>query len=113
MQEIIAYRIVEVKQDKPYTLFHGIAGQRAIPTGIWVKADKKMVRDGTGPWYMSGFNVLLDQDDCIEYVRRFTAPRDLRVVRIFVRGELREKRHSRSNVLLADEMRLDWPQYAV
>ena len=110
MTEQTAYRIIEVKRNTPHTLFHGISGQRAIPTGTWVKADKKLVRDGTGPWYMSGFNILLDQDDCLEYVQRFKAPRELRVVEIKVRGELREKRHSRSNVLLADEMWLDWPQ---
>jgi hypothetical protein len=118
-----AYRIVEVKNGNPYTLFHGLPNplfdwpnngakrSREIFRGIWLKADKKLVRDGTGPYYLSGFNVLLTREGLEKYMERFTALRELRIVEIEVRGELRPKEHSRSEVWLADEMRLKvWPQ---
>lgn len=107
---IEAYRIVEVKYKQPHTLFHGIEGSRQIETGEWVKAKKKMVRDGTGPYYLSGFNVLLTRKEMEKYTERFKAPRELRIVKVWVRGVLRVKEHSRANVYLADEMWLDWPQ---
>jgi hypothetical protein len=106
-----AFRIVEIKGGQPHTLFHGLPDEdqhrtRAIPLNTWVKAEVKQVRDGTGPYYLSGFNVLLTREELEDYMTRFTAPRDLRIVEIQVRGELRKKEHSRANVWLADEMYL-------
>jgi hypothetical protein len=118
MNEQIAYRIVEIKNNRPHSLFHGRpcpvtqahnhGRSRQLKTNAWLKAERKLVRDGTGPWYESGFNVILDRDDCEEYLGRFYAPRILQVVQIRVRGELRKKEHSRSPVMLADEMYLPW-----
>lgn len=114
----IAYRIVEVKNNLPHTLFHGIprAGtekrgrdrSRQIPTNCWIQAEKKMVRDGSGPYHLSGFNVILTRDGCEEYLERFTKLRTLKVVSIHVRGELRAKESSQGRVMLADEMYLPW-----
>lgn len=106
MNETTAYRIVEIRNGKPATLFHGISGSRNIPLGTWVKADNRMVRDGTGPWYEGGFNVLLDREACEAYLERFKKPRELKVVEIKVRGRLRPKAHSPSPVFLADWMYL-------
>jgi hypothetical protein len=38
---------VEVKKGKIFSLFHGTQGSRNLPAGIWLKADKKIVRDGS------------------------------------------------------------------
>lgn len=103
----LAYRIVEIKNTLPHTLFHGLNGNRRIPTDQWVRASTaKMVRDGTGPWYKPGFNVLLNREECEKYLERFTRPRELKVVPIWVNDDLRRKEHSRSEVWLADWMYL-------
>lgn len=107
IEQKTAYRIVEMKKGKPHTLFHGLYGSRRIPVGAWVRAKTdKLVRDGTGPWYKPGFNVLLEREAIEKYLERFTAPRDLKVVKIMVRGPLRKKEHSPNNIWLADEMLL-------
>lgn len=111
MTEQTAYRIIDMDARSPRTLFHGINRNRYIMVNRWVQADRKMVIDGGNQTpYLSGFNVLLNREDCEKYLERFTAPRDLRVVEILVRGELRPKEQSRSPVYLADEMFLRWPQ---
>jgi hypothetical protein len=110
MNERTAYRIVEVKHGRPHSLFHGIhygcepRRTRELFMDRWIQADNRQVRDGTGPYYEGGFNVIFDLNDCFRYVDRFRAPRELRVVRIFVRGRIRPKEHSPSPVFLADEM---------
>lgn len=108
-----AYRLVELRRDKPYSLFHGIMDAkdegarrtREVPMDVWLPADTKWVRDGTGPYYWSGFNVLLERDQLKRYLSRFTKPRPLLIVACEVRG-LRRKTHSRHPVYLADWMRL-------
>jgi len=116
MTERTAYRIVEIKYRHPHTLFHGMPGQngrrlRALPLNTWIQAERKLVADGGGQEpYESGFNVLLNREDCEKYLERFTAPRDLRVVEIKVRGEIRKKESNKGGVMLADEMYLEWPQ---
>ena len=112
-QETVAYRIVEMKGGHPYTLFHGLSDEsggrtRGLPLHCWVKAEKKQVRDGTGPWYLSGFNVLLTLGECEKYLSRFKAPRTLAILKVMVRGDLRRKEHSRSEVWLADEMQITY-----
>ena len=73
-----------------------------MPIGKLLTADRKQVRDGTGPWYESGFNVLLNKEECEKYLERFVAPRELRVIEVLVNENLRVKEHSRSEVYLAD-----------
>lgn len=46
-----AYKIVEVVDGKIKTLFHGINKSRTMPEGIWLEADVKMGRDGSGDRY--------------------------------------------------------------
>jgi len=104
-----AYRIVEIREDKPYTLFHALPNSakrsRQIPVDTWLRAENKMVTDGSSQsQYLSGFNVLKNLDNMTDYTRRFTKPRDLRIIEILVRDPLRSKSHSRSGVWLADWM---------
>jgi hypothetical protein len=113
MQLQTAYRIVELKGGHPHTLFHGVKGRRKLPVNRVIEADRKQVRDGTGPYYESGFNVLLDHQACEQYLERFVAPRELRVVKVLVNENLRVKEHSRSEVYLADRMYLPWPQLEI
>jgi hypothetical protein len=116
MSEHTAYRIVEIKYRLPHTLFHGLQhawGRRSrlLPINTWIKAEQKLVVDGGKQEpYLSGFNVLLHEWECDHYLTRFTAPRNLRVVKIKVRGKLRKKESNKGGVMLAEEMFLEWPQ---
>jgi hypothetical protein len=52
-----------------------------------MEAEQKLVIDGGGQReYLSGFNVLLSREKAVEYLQRFTAPRDLRIARCDVFG---------------------------
>jgi hypothetical protein len=105
---MIAYRICERKDEKLLTLFHGLNGTRTLPVGEWLKADVKLVCDGTrktSTEYMSGFHLLPTMDECRDFARKFTKERDLVMVECEVKG-IRRKEHSPSNVLLVDNMKL-------
>jgi len=115
-----AYRIVECRGDEVYTLFHAIPynGKRSrkIPIKTWVKAEHKMVTDGSSQKeYLSGFNVLLDLGKMKEYVGRFTKKRDLRIIKVLVNIPLRSKKHSKSDVYLADYMMVppNWKETSI
>ena len=122
-----AFRLVEVKNGSPHTLFHGIPNgnirgtsghtrTRKIPLGKWLRAENKLVSDGTSKHkHISGFNVLLDLEKMREYAKRFTADRDLQVIPIEIRGEARKKPYSRAGVWLANWMKigLGWRKFAI
>jgi len=100
-----AYRICERKNGKLLTLFHSINGSREMPLNIWMKADIKPVSDGGSTEYTSGFHCLKDINECRDFIKKFSRPRDMVLVECEVEG-IREKTHSRSNVLLVDKMKL-------
>jgi hypothetical protein len=98
------FRIMEVKRGFPYTLFHSVNGSRQVPMRQWVTADEKPVHDGSnGTEYISGFHCLPTVIDCMAYIRKFSAPRELGVYAIETEG-LRPKFHSRDEVYLASHM---------
>ena len=104
MKTTLMYRIMEVKNDLPHTLFHSVNGSRQVPMGQWVTAEEKTVHDGSnGTEYISGFHCLPTVTDCIAYIRKFSAPRELGVYEIETKG-LRGKFHSRDAVYLASHM---------
>lgn len=98
-----AYKIVEVVNGDIRTLFHGLNGSRTVPRGQWLKADMKMVKDGTSKTeYLSGWHVLPTREACEEYMSRFTKRVDiLHIVECEVRNTW-PKAHSPSPVLLAE-----------
>lgn len=40
------YKIFDIKDNLPCTLFHGINKSKKLPLNQWIKADIKMVDDG-------------------------------------------------------------------
>jgi hypothetical protein len=106
-----AYRILENVNGRPHTLFHGLAGRRALPLDIVLRADVKPVTNPgkkEGKVFQSGFHVLLSKEECLDYLTRFKANRDLRVVKVYV-DATRQK--PRSKVTLAEFMEIkseDW-----
>ena len=103
-----AFKIVEQHGPHLKTLFHGLDGTRTLPHGKWLTAVKKPVKDGTSKTiYLSGWHVLKSRSHAEDYLRAFTKRLDmLKIVPVDVRGEVRLKAQSRSEVYLADEMRL-------
>lgn len=108
---MIGYRIIELKNGKIYSLFHGTDGSRNIPYDTWHKANKKTVKDGSkGKLYTSGWHFLKSKDDATRFLDRMFRIRENRyVVKCDVRGNIRPKEHSsKGKCWLADEIRIDY-----
>ncbi len=77
METVKAYKIVEVEDDKIKTLFHGVDRSRVMESGVWIEADVKTGRDGSGDrWYETGWHTLPTLEDAKEYMSRFTKRTD-------------------------------------
>ncbi len=102
------YKIVDKDKDGNFkTLFHGIDGSRIIPVGEWVKSEQKIVSDGsTGTKYKSGWHIILDYDECREYLSKFTANIERTIVRVKIKGKTWSKEHSPSNVWLCEYIKI-------
>lgn len=95
------YKIVDLKDGKPKTLFHGHTSGRFLPFGKWLEAEIKEVSDGSrGTPYMSGFHILPSVSDCLNYLRKFKnmAPKAIVECDAII---IWSKRHSRNPVFLA------------
>jgi hypothetical protein len=100
------FKIIEYENDQIKTLFHGLNGSRTMPTDKWLTAVKKRVKDGTSKTtYLSGWHILLNIEECEDYLLKFTKRLDkLKIVECEARG-LRPKTHSPDNVWLADQIK--------
>lgn len=100
-----ALRLFEIKEDKLYTLFHGINGSRLVPVGIWLSADKKIVKDGvSGKPYLSGFHAFKDIDPEVFVKQKFRKERTFAVVEVIIE-DIYEK-PSNKNIILAGRMKV-------
>jgi hypothetical protein len=101
------YRIVEMRDGKVMSLFHGTDRSREIPLGVWHKANVKMVRDGSnGEMYLSGWHYLKSREEAVEFFeRRFRIKDDRYIVKCRVRGNIRRKWSG--NCWLADEIKIE------
>jgi len=91
---MLGYRIVEIKNGKVMSLFHGTNKSREIKLDVWNPCTKKPVQDGSGQKkkYMSGWHFLLSEEDCIKFFMSMFRIKDNRkVVRCEVRGSIRPK----------------------
>lgn len=103
------YKIMELAADgKSYrTLFHGVNGSRIIPFDTWMKAEIKWGGEG-GKKYWTGFHVLLNQEKCERYLKRFSQSKKTRVIVKCIAKNLRPKESSRGMVFLADELMIPY-----
>jgi hypothetical protein len=100
------YKIMDKDEKGRYkTLFHGLNGSKVLMPDKWYTAEKKMVSDGKGTEYLSGFHVLPTSDECVEYLVKFKNLNDKVIVKCQCQ-KLRKKEHSNSNVYLADKIKL-------
>lgn len=98
------YKIVERQNGNIKTLFHGLNGSRIIPENKWLKAEKKLVRDGTSKtYYISGWHILPTYEECVEYLKFFKNLDTKDIIKCKAK-DIRPKSHSRGNVFLADHI---------
>ncbi len=107
------YKIVESGEDIGLrTLFHGNGGSRKLETRKWLRAEEKIVHDGTnGTPYTSGWHVIPTRVEAYEYLEQFKKARRNRliVIRVWTKG-VYKKEHSRSPVYLARDIYIGaWP----
>jgi len=96
------YKIVEQQNTVIKTLFHGLNGSRILPINKWLKAEKKLVRDGTSKtYYESGWHIMPTYKECVEYLKVFQNLDTKKIMKCKAK-DIRPKSHSRSNVYLAD-----------
>jgi len=104
------YKIVDKDRHGNFKmLFHGIKGSRIIPIGEWIRSEQKMVRDGsTGTQYTSGWHIMMNLYEAIEYMARFTSNSSLErvIVKVDVKGKIWAKEHSPSNVHLCEWIKI-------
>ncbi len=110
MKMIPAYRLLRVKRANPWTLFHKFHGSRQLPYNKELRAIEEQVwnpgKKEKGPGFISGWHVILDRDECVEYLQRFTDKSDIVIVKVHV-ARLRPKPRATSNVHLARYMKID------
>jgi len=100
---MIAYKIVREVGDSYKTLYHGINSNRELPLNTWIKAEKKLVKDGSGgKEYISGIHCFEFHDLARQYMKRFKNKEGLTIILCLVRGT--HPKASNSDVLLADEI---------
>jgi hypothetical protein len=105
---MIGYKIVKITDtaDEYKTLFHAIEGSKTMRAGRWLKASVKRVRDGSGgTYYDSGIHVLPSLSEALRYMENFKDVFDKTIVRVECKNS-RVKGHSRSSVLLCDEIKI-------
>lgn len=95
----------EEKQEAKF-IFHGVDGQRVIPTGRWLQAIKKPVTDGSGSTiYVSGFHVFSSIYAVAKWAQSLKHTDNRIVVEVRCK-EVRPKSHSWHGVELADFIQL-------
>jgi hypothetical protein len=105
---MIGYRIVEIKNGKVMSLFHGTNKSREIKLDQWNTANKKMVRDGSnGEYYLSGWHTLTSREECQKFfMDTFRIKENRYIIKCEVRGDIRLKHKGGrfKPCMLADEI---------
>jgi len=107
------YKVFDIKNDQPLFIFHGINRSRVVPLNTWLKADKKMVTDGScNTQYLSGFHIFPSYQAITDWCKTVKHVDERVVVQVHAK-KTRPKRHSKHTVVLADHLIVyseDWNQ---
>ena len=105
---MIAYKIMKYGKTDGWwsTLFHAIDGSKQVKEGVWLKAEVKYVRDGSGgTYYNSGIHVLPSLADALKYMENFDDPLDKTIVLVECQY-YEKKKHARGNVYLCNAIKI-------
>jgi hypothetical protein len=103
------YRIVERYSKGVRTLFHGTNHSRHLEPGVWLKSKEQFVQDGTGGRiYTSGWHILKTKEEAQAFKdKQFRTRLDkLEIIPVLIKGKIWKKSHSRSEVWLAEWMKI-------
>lgn len=101
----VYFKIVQKKDDKYLTLFHGINGTRLLPVNEWITAEiKPNVADGKGRTYTSGLHVIDGYQNALDYLKRFKRT-DRVVVKCYAQ-DIWHKEKSKDYVFLAKKIKI-------
>ena len=95
---LIAYRIVEIKNKKVHSLFHGTNGSRVIPVSQWVDCKKGTVTDGShGYEYEAGWHFLPTEEEANNFFNSLFKVKENRyVIPCFVSENIHKKREKKN-----------------
>ena len=74
------WKIFEQRDGRPWFLYHGLAGRREVTLDAWLLAERKWVKEGSNPYYWSGFHIYTDIDAVRKWIHRATRLADRRCV---------------------------------
>jgi hypothetical protein len=95
------YRLFQIKNNKPLTLFHGVDGSRTLPLSTWVTASQKLVSDG-GQEYVGGFHCMRNFKKLQQYLERFDlSRREIVIAEVFVDNPIWIKPTNKDIILCA------------
>lgn len=101
------FKIVDITENNEVkTLFHGLNGSRILPTNKWLTATKKIVSDGKGTKYLSGFHIMESFEEAQEYLKRFKNISSKGIIEVSVKN-MWKKEHSTSNVWLSEKIKIN------
>ena len=103
---MLGFKVLDLKDDKPLFIFHGVNRTRTVPRNEWIEAERKFVTDGScSTEYLSGFHIFPDHDAIKQWCKSVKNIDNRVVVKVDMR-ETRPKSHSKHDVILADHMYL-------
>ena len=110
---MIGYRIVEIKNNKILSLFHGTNKSREIKLDKWNKSNIKLVQDGSGDKnkYLSGWHFLKNEKDCNNFFNKMFKNKENRfVIKCEVRGNIRPKFSNKNGkaCFLANQIKINY-----
>jgi hypothetical protein len=118
--EVIGYKIVEIKNGKVKALFHGTNRSKEIALDRWYGAEKKPVYDrGGGKKYLSGWHFLKTKEECETLLNNvFRVKKDRCIIKCRFRTNIRPKHDKvaiKKNIsyYLADEIYINSSDFLV
>ncbi len=56
--------------ERPTFLYHGVAGDKVVPLDTWLAAEVKWRKEGSSPYYWTGFHCYPSLDAVVGWTRR-------------------------------------------
>ena len=96
------YKYVRQRRGVVITLMRAWKGTRVLPMGQWLKAERKLGREGSGRQYWTGWHCFEDEATAKKYLYRFKRPEEIFIIPVMCRNVT--KKPGRTEVMLASDM---------